>query len=302
MRLFFFHTIDYIDAYPFETSLNKALAYCRLGQALCEKDNKIGIEYTEKGIETAVKSARNNIELCINLSSLGNLYLKLKEFDNAMKFIEKTHEIFASIDDSKENKQFRISRITEISQLYVKLSQPEKAVNFFLENSNDKSLFPEKIDQFLYLKNTYSVISTSTVMLPVYKKIVELGKDFPEEYLKLGFIHYAIAEYLCVSMQMDEGLYYVEEAARISILAKNNKDLMNAYLLIAGVYVRKKDDKRFNYYIGLCDSILKEQYIGSAEFDVYYLKIQYFMVKEDLANAEKYAELWIEKQKQNLHI
>lgn len=291
------HTVEYISDFPFEDSIDKALSYCRLGNALSKNNDKRGTEYSEKGLEIAKSTAKTELELGVNYLRLGDLFHKLNDIQAALHSIKEASKIFEKVQ-IKESKKVRIDCITDIAILTAYLNQ-EEAAQIFLTNSYDKVLFPEKIDQFFYLKNNFARISNSPVMVPVYKKIIELGKEFPEEYKKLAYLHILVGENLFLSMQLEEGLYYLEESAKISIQNKNSSDLIDAYMMIADTYINLDDDKKYKHYINLCDSILKEHFLEFAQTEVYYLKFKYHSKKQELLSAEKYAEMWAENIKES---
>jgi two-component sensor histidine kinase len=229
-----------------------------LGRLYFSQQNyKDAISYELKALSTAKSSRQDNVRLICQINnSLGTIFLKLNDFNNALNYYG------AALDIAKKEKDngtiYLLS--ANIVDAYLKQGQGRKAISFF-EQINHSFPVPKKpiyeVGDF-WVNKTFVKIYLALGMFdkeqPYYKRVVEEAKNPNMDAYSLSEYYELIARTNIGVHNFKLAAFYLDKNEQLLASIKDYSDLSTNYRIRAALDTAQND-----YHKGMRDILYAQK-------------------------------------------
>ncbi len=217
----------------------------------------LGSESTIFRAITIYKNLDENLQLYFSYNLLGNLYMEVEDYDNALKYHLMSLD-YLNNEKEKIKDKYISGSLNDIGVLYKNYGDYDKALNYFqesLENMDmlniDSAMYARLMDNMAhtyYLKGNYSD-SVGDKLNEAHSIRKKIGRD---QGLIISKLH--LADYYLKRKDTLMVMSNAMEAKKISENVKNNQHILTSLALMGKVDV-KNADRYLNEYIQVSNKI-----------------------------------------------
>ena len=192
-------------------------------------------------------------------SVLGNIAKESDRYNDAIEYHEKSLELREKMNDRK---YLEVSSLNNIGLVYVKKREYNKAIDFYNRGLAYDSVFVKRPKTYARLLDNLAYARFLSGEKADYPKLFDKPlriRDSIDDRLGLATNNLHIADYYARSGYPDAANNYGRTALDISKSIPYNKGVLESLVLLAKVNPPTEALKYSNEYIGLSDSLQREQ-------------------------------------------
>ncbi len=282
----------------------KELAYFTytLGSSLRYSNEALGRAYLDSALHFS-KLINYKIGEMLVYSSLGNINRNIGQFDSALFYLKKSHEILEEQPDSPQKVRAITNSYQSLGLVAKDKGDYEKAMGYFV-NAHKISIENNLVQlgnfyEFSIAKTNYNMREFDKAEVG-FKKVYAYADSVNNGQLKT-WTTLGLAELAVIQKDFDAGLLFYHQALNMS-RAQKNTSLREVYFEMGRLFIHREESDSARHYLALAQELTKADHIktqtklNQAYAQVFQLEGNYDLALEKIneviiqAKAEKLSD------------